>query len=51
MTDQLVELVALAASGTDFEPQWQALTSRCQQFYQQVEQDYGSVSQWPDLRL
>ncbi|MEI5640829.1 MULTISPECIES: bifunctional aspartate kinase/homoserine dehydrogenase I [unclassified Pseudoalteromonas] len=49
MTDQLVELATLAASGTDFEPQWQALTSRCQQLYQQVEQDYGSVLQWPDF--
>ena len=49
MTDQLVELAALAEQGVSYEEQWQALESRAKDLHQQVEKLYGAIAHWPDF--
>ncbi|MBQ4845709.1 bifunctional aspartate kinase/homoserine dehydrogenase I [Pseudoalteromonas sp. MMG005] len=49
MTDQLVELAALAEQGVSYEVQWQALQSRVNALHLQVTKLYGEIAHWPDF--
>ena len=44
MTDQLVELAALAEQGVSYEEQWQALESRAKDLHQQVVKLYSAIA-------
>ncbi|MBQ4850777.1 bifunctional aspartate kinase/homoserine dehydrogenase I [Pseudoalteromonas sp. MMG012] len=49
MTDQLVELAALAEQGVSYDVQWQALQSRVNALHLQVTKLYGEIAHWPDF--